>query len=425
MRRQLSFVILTAENSTDRELRFSLESSQRARIVASSDKVEQVYAEVVRWRPSAVVVTLDGRADAAWTLCRQIIAVCPETVVICAARYSSPDIILDSLRAGAREFLRLPINEEELRTVLERASEISAGDAQSAKERGRVIAVFSNKGGCGTSFLAANLAFALNAPAALVDLNLQAGNLDLFFGVKPKYSIIDMVENRERLDDQLVAGILTPCSGAMSLLAAPQEAEAADRIQPAAVVEAIDFLRSRFKNVVLDLPHTFDPITIAALDQADDILLVLTLDILSSRATQRSLAIFQRLGYSRQKVRLVLNRSNKQSDLELRHVEKFLGERVACFISDDYRAVVNSINLGKPLIGADSSATIVTELKRLADIYRAKPEESDGAPRKNILTAFLKNRRERKDTSSMDSSQFSAESVSPTNRLLGSQDAQD
>lgn len=391
MRRQLSFVVLTTEFGTDREVRGALERDQRARIVASSDQVEQVYADVARWRPSAVIVTLDGRAEAAWMLCRQINATCPETVIICASRYSSPDMILDSLRAGAREFLRLPVIEEELITVLERTAEFRAGDTHSAKERGRVIAVFSNKGGCGTSFIAANLAVALNAQTLLVDLNLQSGNLDLFFGVKPKYSIVDMVENRMRIDDQLVASYLVQCSDNLSLLAAPQDAEAADRMQPEHITEAIDFLRSRNKNVVLDLPHTFDPITIAALDQADDILLVLTLDILSSRAAQRSLAIFSRLGYSRQKVRVVLNRWNKQSDLELRYVERFLGERVTCFITDDYRTVVNSVNLGKPLVTTAGNSPIVIELKRLADIYGASAKESEPEPRKNILSSFLRN----------------------------------
>jgi pilus assembly protein CpaE len=391
MRRQLSFAILTAEFGTDRELRVALERDQRARIVASGDQVDQVYADVVRLRPSAIIVTLDGRAEAAWMLCRQISSTCPETVIICASRYSTPDMILDSLRAGAREFLRLPIIEEELITVLERAAEFRSGEAHSAKERGRVIAVFSNKGGCGASFIAANLAIALDTQALLVDLNLQTGNLDLFFGVKTKYSMVDMVENRLRLDDQLFTSYLAQCSNNLSLLAAPQEAEAADRLQPEDITEAIDFVRTRFKNVVLDLSHTFDPITIAALDQADDILLVLTLDILACRAAQRALTIFNRLGYSRQKVRLILNRWNKQSDLELRYIERFLGERISCFITDDYRTVVNSVNLGKPLVSSSASTPIVSELKRLASIYSAAPKESEETPRKGILTSFLRN----------------------------------
>ncbi|MGH9939091.1 MAG: AAA family ATPase [Blastocatellia bacterium] len=390
MTQSLTFVILADGPGLSQELRNALASDRRARVVAESDNTEQVYEAVVRWRPSAVIIPLGAQPEQAWALCRQINAVCPETVIICAVQGSSSDLILDSLRSGAREFLRLPINAEELKTVLDRAAEFCAGHSQSSKKRGRVIAVFSNKGGCGVSFIAANLAIALGAPTVLVDLNLQMGGLELFFGLKPKFSIVDLVKNRARLDDRLLASFLTPYSDNLSLLASPPDAEAAEDMRPDDAVEVIDILRERYDHVVLDLPHTFDAITIAALDYADEILLALTLDILAARAAQRALAIFGRLGYPRQKVRLVLNRWSKQPDLELRYIERYLGDRVTSFISDDYRAVVNSINLGQPLIASSASSTIVAELKRLAAVCGAAPAETDGAKRTGILRALFR-----------------------------------
>jgi pilus assembly protein CpaE len=290
-------------------------------------------------------------------------------------------LILDSLRAGAREFLRLPINDEEVSTVLDRTAELCAGRRQSAKKQGRVIAVFSNKGGCGVSFIAANLAITLSAPTCLVDLNLQTGGLDIFFGLKPKFSIVDVVKNRARLDDQLIGSFLTPCSDRLSLLAAPDDPEAAEDMRPEHAVEVIDLLRERYEYVVLDLPHTFDAITIAALDQADDILLVLTLDILAARAAQRALVIFRRLGYQRQKVRPVLNRRSKHSDLELQYIERYLGERITHFVSDEYRTVVNSINLGRPLAAWSPTSTIAAELKRLAAVCGGVAAETEAGKR--------------------------------------------
>ncbi len=384
MTQPLTFAILTDGPRSEQAFRLALEADRRVRrvhVVAVSDNTEQIYAAVVHQRPSAVVITMGEQPEQTWALCRQINAVCPETVIICAVRDSSPDLILESLRSGAREFLRLPINPEELKTVIDRTAELCAGQSQSAKKRGRVVAVFSNKGGCGVSFIAANLAIALGAPAAVADLNLQTGGLDLFFGIKPKFSIVDMVKNRARLDDQLVASFLTPCSDKLSLLAAPNDPEDAEDMRPERVVEVIDILRERYDYVVLDLPHTFDAVTIAALDQADEILLVLTLDILAARAAQRALAIFGRLGYSRQKVRLVLNRRSKQSDLELQHIERYLGERITNFISDDYRTVVNSINVGQPLAASSASSTVVAELKRLAAVCSVLPVESEAGKR--------------------------------------------
>src|SRR6185503_8756752 len=103
------------------------------------------------------------------------------------------------LLAGAREFLRIPISTEELRTVLDRISEFCTTKVETPKKQGRMVAVFSSKGGCGTSFIATNLAAATNSKTVLVDLNLQAGDLPLFLGLETKYSIADMVEKRQRL----------------------------------------------------------------------------------------------------------------------------------------------------------------------------------------------------------------------------------
>jgi pilus assembly protein CpaE len=398
MAQPLTFVIFTGRDDDAQDLRVALNSDHRVRVVATSNNTEQVYSEVARWRPSAVLINLGFEPEPDWTLCRQISALCPQTMIICASRRTSPDLILESLRAGAREFLRLPVIVDELKTVIDRTAEFCAGESKAAKKRGRVISVFSNKGGCGSSFIAANLAVALKAPSTLVDLNLQAPSQDLIFGVKPKFSITDMVENRSRLDDQLLSSYLIRCSKNLSLLPAPQNAEAAEDLRAEDISEVIDVLQEGYDYVVLDLPHTFDSNTIAALDQSDEILLVLTLDILAARAAQRALAIFGRLGYSRERVRLVLNRWSKQSDLELKHVERFLGERITSFISEDYRTVVNSINLGQPLVAAQSSSTIRAELKRLADVCagtKAKPEVKE---RRNVLGGIFQRRASLADT---------------------------
>ena len=388
MSKQMNLVILTGDANDAIAFRSALMEDRRVRVVSASDNPEQVYNDCIRWKPNAVIINLGREHESAWTLCRQIGAVCPETVVICASHESSPDLILDSLRAGAREFLRLPILSEELRTVIDHVLEFGAREAKGQKKRGRVISVFSNKGGCGTSFVAANLAIAMEQPTVLVDLNLQASSQDLFFGVRPKFSIVDMVQNRARMDDKLMAGYLMEVAPKLSLLPAPMDAEAAD-VRADHVVEAIELLRERFDYIVLDLPHTFDAVTISALDQSDDILLVLTLDILSTRAAQRALMIFGRLGYARERIRLVLNRWSKQSDLELRHVERFLGERITSFISDDYKTVVNSINLGRPLVASDPSATVVAEIRSVATLCGASKAQPEAEPRKNFLTSLF------------------------------------
>ena len=124
-------------------------------------------------------------------------------------------------------------------------------------------------------------------------------------------------------------------------------------------------LREHYDYVVLDPQHTFDSIT-AALDQSDEIVLVLTLDIPAIRSTQRALEIFDRLGYPRKKVKIIVNRWSKQIDLDLRQVEKFLGEPVVGFVPSDYQTAVGSINLGTPLVQAEPTSKIALEIRRIA-----------------------------------------------------------
>ena len=367
MSEPISVVVLSTGLENFKDIRKALTAEPRVKLLAGGNDTEQLYEEIVRLRPAAAIIALHGaNADQAVKFIEKLNRECPETALISAAQDASPDLILRSLRAGAREFLRIPISADELRTVLDRVSEFCTNKVETPKKQGRMVAVFSSKGGCGTSFIATNLAATTNSKTILVDLNLQAGDLPLFLGLEAKYSIADMVEKRQRLDEALINSLVTPHSQHLSLLAAPHEADSADEIEPQHIFEVLQKLREHYDYVVLDPQHTFDSITLAALDQSDEIVLILTLDIPAIRSTQRALEIFDRLGYPRKKVRIVVNRWSKQIDLDLRQVEKFLGEPVVGFVPSDYQQAVGSINLGTPLVQAEPTSKIALEIRRVA-----------------------------------------------------------
>jgi len=368
MTQPLSIVVLSTGLDNFKEIRSALSTDNRVQLLAGGNDTEQLYEEVMRLKPAAALITLGANADQAIKLIRRLTSESPKTALIAAANNAAHDLLLESLRAGAREFLKLPISADELKTVLDRVVEFCSAQVEAPKKKGRMVAVFSSKGGCGTTFIATNLAASTTSRTALVDLNLQAGDLPLFLGVSPKYSFADMAENRARLDDALINSFVTPYSSNLALLAAPKEADSADEIEPEHVFEVLQRLRESFEYVVLDPQHTFDSITLAALDLSDEIILVLTLDIPAIRSTQRALEIFDRLGYPRKKIRIVVNRWSKQIDLDLRQVEKFLGEPVIAFVPSDYQTAVTSINLGKPLVQSEPNSKIALEIKRIAKI---------------------------------------------------------
>jgi len=391
MTQPITFVVLSTGLDSFKDIRKALSAEARVQLLAGGNDPDQLYEEIVRLKPNAAIIALGPNPETAVNFISRLNAECPRTAIISAAADASPDLILRSLRAGAREFLRIPISVDELRTVLDRISEFFTTQVEAPKRQGRMVAVFSSKGGCGTSFIATNLAGCIAKRAVLVDLNLQAGDLPLFLGIEPKYSIADMVEKRNKLDAELINTLVTPYSSHLSLLAAPKSADSADEIEPQHVFEVLQRLRECYDYVVLDPQHTFDSITLAALDQSDEIVLVLTLDIPAIRSTQRALEIFDRLGYPRKKIRIVVNRWSKQIDLDLRQVEKFLGEPVVAFVPSDYQTAVNSINLGTPLVTSDANSKIALEIRRIAQTISSGvlPLE-EKKPRGAFWNSFLK-----------------------------------
>ena len=390
MTQPITFVVLSTGLDNFKDIRRALTSESRVQLLAGGNDTEQLYDEIVRLKPNAAIIALGPNPDHAVNFIQRLSAECPKTAIISAAAEASPDLILKSLRAGAREFLRIPISPDELRTVLDRISEFCTTQPEATSRKGKMVAVFSSKGGCGTSFIAANLAACTANKTIVVDLNLQAGDLPLYLGIDPKYSIADMVEKRSKLDDALITTLVAPYSQHLSLLAAPKEADSADEIEPQHVFEVLQRLREAYDYVVLDPQHTFDSITLSALDQSDEIVLVLTLDIPAIRSTQRALEIFDRLGYPRKKVRVVVNRWSKQIDLDLRQVEKFLGEPVVAFVPSDYQTAVNSINLGTPLVQADPSSKIAAEIRRIAQTLAADVLTEQPKARRSFWNTFLK-----------------------------------
>ena len=370
------------------EIRNALASTHRARFLSQYQNHDDLLADVIRLRPSATILVLESEnAEKDFALVKKISSVSPSTAIIAAARNASPALVLQSMRAGAREFLEIPIAAKELDTVLNRLAEFSTEATD--ENHGRVVAVYSGKGGAGVSFFATNFAAAMDHPTILMDLNLQAGDSASFLGMDPKYSLADFVRNRTRLDDTLIPSLLTPHSANLSLIAAPSEAHEAEEIHADHVSEIVHILRQKFSCVILDLPHAFDPITVASFDLADDILLVLTLDIPGIRGAKRALKVFDHLGYRRDKVRVVVNRWSKSIDVELHKVEGHIGEQLIGFVPNDYRKVMDSINLGRPLIESEPASKISLEIKRIAGLVSHNNHTPSRQPRKGLLRSVF------------------------------------
>ncbi len=386
----LTFTTLSKNQEVSRELKEALIGSGRARLLSSCDTPELLLSDLVRLRPSAVIIHVTtATSEKDFALIKQLIVKNPNTAIITTSEEPAPALILGSMRAGAREFLQLPILSDEFRTVMDRMMEFSATVESPTKKKAHVIATFSGKGGAGVSFIATNLAAAMPDSTLIVDLNLQAGDIASFLGLDIKYSLTDFVRNRTRLDDSLMTSLITQYSNDLALLPAPLEAHEAEDIGPQDLSEVLYLLGQRYEHIIIDLPHTFDPITVAALDLADDILLVLTLDIPGIRSTKRALKVFDRLNYPKKKVHVIVNRFSKNNDVPLQKIETHLGEQLIGFVPNDYRKVMDSINLGRPLVQSDAGSKISLEIKRIAALVKGQNHDASPQPRKGLFNSVF------------------------------------
>lgn len=385
----LTFLVLSKNEEAANELRVALTAAQNTKLLAHCNSFERLLSDITLLKPSAVIVVLSqDDPEKEFTLIKKVIAAHPEIAVITASSDTSSGLILRSMRSGAHEFLPLPVVADEFRTVVDRVRELSLHGDGGTKKHGRVIAVFSGKGGSGVSFIATNLAASMSVSTLLADLNLQAGDAASFLGIDPKYSVVDFVHNRARLDDSLINSFLCVHSSQLSLLAAPPEAHEAEDVKPQDVTEILHLLRQKFECIILDLPHTFDSSTVAALDLADDILIVLTLDIPGIRSANRAMKVFNRLKYPKTKVHVVVNRWGKNIDVQLQKVEAHLDEKILGLIPNDYRKVIDSINLGQPLVESEPASKITLELKRIASLVFDGVDPTSTQRRKGLLGMF-------------------------------------
>jgi pilus assembly protein CpaE len=297
----------------------------------------------------------------------------------------STDVLQRAIRAGISDVVALPAEDEQLQESLTRAAEqlnvsiphtpLTALPDQDPDGRGRMITVFSTKGGAGKSFVATNLAVLLarrsNKPVALVDADLQFGDVAVMLGMAPQHTIIDAVNQIDRLDADLLRSLMInhEASG-LQVLAAPIEPAFADSVSLPHMRRILDVLTSFCSHVVIDTPASFNDIVLGVLEQADDIVLMAGMDIPHIKNTKIGLQTLRLLHIPASKVKLTLNRANSKVKLDIADVERTLQMKADCLLPSDI-AVPQSINKGVPIVIDAPRSGVARNLERMADMFPA------------------------------------------------------
>lgn len=287
--------------------------------------------------------------------------------VIGTAVQSDSDLILRAMRSGINEFLTYPPDAKDLSGAVDRLMRRTHTEGKS----GSAIAIYSAKGGLGSTSVAVNLAFALakahpEGHVALVDLVAGGGDLRVMLDLRPQYDMSDLIGKVDRLDADLLRSLLTPVSGGVWVLPSSESPESADALDATGVSTIIEQLRLHHAFTIIDCEHALSDRTLAALDAADRVILVTQLNVPALRSTQRTLALCHRLGYTEDKVHVVVNRHQATDAVSLADGSEVLGREIFFKIPNDYRTSAGALTKGVPVADFDASSHLAWSYDGLA-----------------------------------------------------------
>jgi len=288
------------------------------------------------------------------------------SMLIGTAPKADPDLILRGMRAGVQEFLVSPPDPNDLGIALDRLVRRTAKETQ----RGSVVAVYSGKGGMGTTSVAINLAYGLakNQPdrrVALADFVMGNGDVRVLLNLKPAYDVGDLAIKMDRVDEELLFSVLSTTTGGVWVLPAAENEEVSDLLDATAAASILNHLRAHF-SVVVDCEHHMSDRTLAAFDAADRIVLVTQLLVPALRSTKRTLELCERLGYPESKLFVIVNRHHSGDVLSLTDAKDVLGKEVFWTIPNDYRAFADALTRGRPVTEKDAGSQLGRNFVQLA-----------------------------------------------------------
>jgi pilus assembly protein CpaE len=349
------------------------------RVVRAADPDEAMAAVAAEGREvlAAIIGPSAGDRDAL-ALAGALQQGTPDVSVVLVRRQESGELIRQALRMGVKDVLSSASDETAVRTAAARALEIARTlrgrlgggvptDAGEGRGPGKVVTVFSSKGGCGKTFLSTNLAVSLarsGVEVALVDLDLHFGDVAIMLHLFPSHTIYDAAQN-PGLDALSLKSFLTHHDSGIWALVAPTEPTVADSINPGTIGNILKLLRSAFDYVVIDTPPAFSEPVLAAFDESDWLVMLATLDVPSIKNLRLTLQTMELLHFPKGRIRVVVNRADSKVGLRMPDVEKLLSSPVDTTIPSS-RSVPLSVNKGSPIMLEEPKGPVAEAIRRVA-----------------------------------------------------------
>lgn len=353
----------------------------------------EFFGDVVgQTNPDIGFVALDSNPDKALELISSLSRTAPNCAILVTSSSTDGNLILRTMRAGAKEFLTQPVKVEDLSHALQRVSNQRGGGAGASGRGCKIIAVTGATGGVGNTSLAVNLACSLasneNNSVVLLDLDLCLGDADVFLDTIPEYTLSDVAQNVGRLDLTLLKRSLTKHDTGLYLLPRPVQLEDSRHITVDELNRVLGLLKASFTHIIVDTSKGFSELDLQAIKEADDVLLVTQLDLPCLRNVVRLMMSFKETHQVDEKVKIVVNRAGYDTgQISLRKAQETIGREIYWQVPNDYRVMVEVRNNGVPLVQQSPKAAITQSINQLAAALdgRTDSKSADGSKSRSWL----------------------------------------
>ncbi len=330
----------------------------------------------------------------------------PAVQVVILSVQSDQNYMRRAMLAGARDFLTKPPMGDELISAIRRAGSMAQVERSKNVQvqplptsgnmgimsgfgmpKGKIVTVYSPKGGTGCTTLAVNLALTLNnedTRVALVDGNLQFGDVAVFVNEQGKNTIVDLAPRAEELDPEIVEEVmLKHTASGLHILAAPSRPEYAEKVSSGQFSKVLEYLKQMYAYVVIDTASLLTDVTLSAIDISDLIVLVSTQDIPSIKNCRLFLDLSQTLGIDRERILFAMNRYDKRINITPERVAENLKQEVSSVIPLDEATVMKAVNRGVPFVLESKNQPATRGILSLAESVRARIAAQEAAEEPN------------------------------------------
>ncbi len=393
---RISVLIVDDIPETRENVRKLLQFEPSVEVVGVAGNGKEAISLAERLKPDVVVMDINMPDMDGITATEKIRERLPYAQIVILSVQGEVEYMRRAMLAGARDFLTKPPNIDELVRAVRRAGALaheeraklasqvpsasaSHGGASATAATGKVITLFSPKGGLGTTTLAVNLAVALHTPdtpAAIVDGDMEFGDVAIVMNEHGRHTIVDLAPRAAELEPEVVSSVMVQHEGTgVSILAAPTRPDDASKVNGEQFGQILRFLRGMYEYVVVDTPSSLNDVAVAALDASDLVVLVISQEIPSIKDGRLFLDWMRRADAPFERILIAMNKFDKRIGITPQRVGDTYHHPVEIVIPSDVRAVLPAINKGVPVLKASRGAQVSRAILKMAEVVRRRLTE--------------------------------------------------